>query len=250
MNAMGRVDLGFSDYVVYVDESGDHSLTSIDAEFPVFALTFCVFRKVDYFASIVPAIEEFKFEFWGHDSVILHESDIRKQHGPFAFLRSGPEARAGFFDRLNSVMDTADFEIIASVIDKKRHLEKYSRPMNPYDVALLFCMERLLDLLVLRGQAGRRVHVVFEGRGKNEDRDLEVAFRRITANGDTWGYRQKTFGQIAFEPVIVTKAANSSGLQLADLTARPIALNVLRPEQQNRAYDTIEDRIINCKVFP
>ena len=28
----------FSDYVVYVDESGDHSLTSIDADYPVFVL--------------------------------------------------------------------------------------------------------------------------------------------------------------------------------------------------------------------
>lgn len=28
----------FSDYVVYVDESGDHSLASIDRDFPVFVL--------------------------------------------------------------------------------------------------------------------------------------------------------------------------------------------------------------------
>ena len=28
----------FSDYVVYVDESGDHSLASIDSDYPVFVL--------------------------------------------------------------------------------------------------------------------------------------------------------------------------------------------------------------------
>ena len=38
----------FSDYIVYVDESGDHSLTSIDKEFPVFSLSFCVVKKSQY----------------------------------------------------------------------------------------------------------------------------------------------------------------------------------------------------------
>jgi hypothetical protein len=36
----------YSDYIVFADESGDHGLTSIDPEFPVFALVFCVFEKI------------------------------------------------------------------------------------------------------------------------------------------------------------------------------------------------------------
>ena len=36
-------DRAFSDYVVYVDESGDHSLTSINPDFPIFCFGFlCV----------------------------------------------------------------------------------------------------------------------------------------------------------------------------------------------------------------
>ena len=35
----------FSDFMVYVDESGDHSLTSIDKNYPIFVLAFCVFYK-------------------------------------------------------------------------------------------------------------------------------------------------------------------------------------------------------------
>ena len=38
----------FSDFMVYVDESGDHSLTSIDKNYPIFALAFCVFYKQHY----------------------------------------------------------------------------------------------------------------------------------------------------------------------------------------------------------
>ena len=37
--------MNFSDYIVYVDESGDHSLTSINPQNPVFVLVFCVFES-------------------------------------------------------------------------------------------------------------------------------------------------------------------------------------------------------------
>ncbi|WIX32645.1 DUF3800 domain-containing protein [Salinicola sp. JS01] len=37
---------GFSDFVVYVDESGDHGMLNIDANYPVFVLAFCIrYRK-------------------------------------------------------------------------------------------------------------------------------------------------------------------------------------------------------------
>ncbi len=43
----------YSHYVVYVDESGDHSLASIDAEFPVFVLALCIFNKRHYAEKIM-----------------------------------------------------------------------------------------------------------------------------------------------------------------------------------------------------
>jgi len=39
------MDAGFSDYIIHVDESGDHSLESIDPNYPVFVLAFCIFNK-------------------------------------------------------------------------------------------------------------------------------------------------------------------------------------------------------------
>ena len=45
----------FSDYVVYVDESGDHSLTSINPDFPIFVLAFCVFHNRLCSEMIIPA---------------------------------------------------------------------------------------------------------------------------------------------------------------------------------------------------
>ena len=45
----------FSDYIVYADKSGDHGLVSIDPEYPVFALTFCIIRKENYIDVVGPA---------------------------------------------------------------------------------------------------------------------------------------------------------------------------------------------------
>jgi hypothetical protein len=59
---------------------------------------------------------------------------------------------------------------------------------------------------------------------------------------------------------VADKKANSEGLQLADLTARPIGLSALRPEQENRAAAVLEGKYyrdqngkklgIGLKVFP
>jgi hypothetical protein len=45
----------FSDYLIFADESCDHGLSSIDPQFPVFALVFCMLTKNDYLNRIVPA---------------------------------------------------------------------------------------------------------------------------------------------------------------------------------------------------
>ena len=70
-----------SSYIFYADESGDHSLTSIDVNFPVFALSLCGFKKSSYCSQIVPRFQRIKFHYFGHDAVILHEHEIRKQKG-------------------------------------------------------------------------------------------------------------------------------------------------------------------------
>ena len=96
-------DRAFSDYVVYVDESGDHSLTSINPDFPIFVLAFCVFHKRHYSEMIIPAVEKLKFNYFGHDSVVLHENEIRRQKGPFTFL-SQRTVRQEFMGQLDGII--------------------------------------------------------------------------------------------------------------------------------------------------
>lgn len=72
------VECCFSDYVVYVDESGDYLLVSIDVGYLVFVLVLCVFYKWYYSEKIIFVIEKLKFNYFGYDSVVLYEIDICK----------------------------------------------------------------------------------------------------------------------------------------------------------------------------
>lgn len=239
----------FSDYVVYIDESGDHSLTSITPHYPVFVLVFCVFEKRAYYETVVPAVQKLKFDFWGHDCVILHGHEIRKAHGNFHILQNS-EVRPRFMERVNALIESAPCTLIVSVIDKNRHVRRYAYPANPYEIALAFCMERLQRWLEEKGQADRPTHLIVERRGKAEDIALELEFRRIV--------QSRNYGNL--EIVFMDKKHNSSGLQFADLVAHPIGRHAINPTQPNRAYDLIAPKFrqgpggrvpgYGLKIFP
>lgn len=234
-----------SEYIIYVDESGDHSLTSIDPQYPIFSLAFFIVNKNDYTRDIVPRFQELKFSWFGHDMVIMHEADLRKRTSPFVFLGI-PEKGARFMSELSQILTEINFSVVAAVIDKNRLAERYNRPENPYSLALLFCLERAKGFLIDQGQGEKLTHVICESRGKKEDAELELEFLRITAgrhflrNGPLEG----------FNLVFADKKCNSTGLQVADLIARPIGLNVLRPDQPNAAFDIIRRKLWDRKRFP
>jgi hypothetical protein len=59
------VSASFGDFLVFVDESGDHNLTQIDPQFPVFVLLFAIIPKEEYVTQVCPGLQRFKFEFGG-----------------------------------------------------------------------------------------------------------------------------------------------------------------------------------------
>lgn len=226
----------FSDYVVYVDESGDHSLTSIDKDYPIFVLAFCIFHKRHYAEKIIPAIEKLKFNYFGHDSVVLHENEICKQKGDFAFLTHLP-TRNAFMASLTSIMEESNFILISCVVDKARLSRGAGGPPNPYHIALGICLEALHRFLAEKMQEHVTTHVVVECRGRKEDAELELVFRRI-CDGDNSAGRI-----LPFDVVFADKKTNLAGLQLADLVARPVGLSYLRPQQPNQAFDILKKKL-------
>lgn len=243
----------FSDYVIYVDESGDHNLVQTNSPYPIFSLAFCIFKKDQYVGSVVPALQNLKFAWFGHDAFVLHERELRKREKPFDVLAKREKHHA-FMEHVSELMRAAPMTVIAAVINKERHNQHYADPDNPYELALKFCMERTIHFLRGAGQTDKLTHLIVECRGKKEDAALELEFRRI-CDGASW------VGPInCLDIVFVDKRANSTGLQIADLIARPIGIHVLRPEQENRAYTIIQSKFrrngagrflgFGLKVFP
>lgn len=221
----------FSDLVVYVDESGDHGLRNLDPNYPVFVLAFCVFYKRHYCERVVPALHRFKFDHFGHDLVVLHEHDIRKEQGAFRF--ASRLHKQAFLDGLTDLIEASNFILISCVIDK-RSLQRGSQAEdNPYHLALGFCLETLYELVLEKRQQNQITHVVVECRGRREDDELELEFRRVCDGANRLGQR------LPFKIVFADKRVDSPGLQLADLVARPIGLRLLRPGQDNRAFDML-----------
>lgn len=233
-----------SSFVVFVDESGDHSLESIDEGYPVFALTFCIFSQDVYVDRLCPRVNRLKFQLFGHDHVVFHESEIVRRKGRFAQM--GKESREKLMDDLSVIMKETPFDIVAVIIDKKRHKARYSDPVHPYHLAMQFGLERIFKFLSARGEGTKETHFVFEARGGKEDTDLELAFRRV-CDGANWERKQ-----YPFQICIADKKTNSIGLQIADLTARPIGLSVLRPDQLNRAFEILKPKLgrYGKKIFP
>lgn len=226
----------FSDYLVFVDESGDHNLVHIDPQFPVFVLLFAIIHKDDYVNRVCPGLQRFKFDFWGHDEVVLHEHEIRKPFGDFLFLLQKP-IRERFLARLTAQMEDLPATVVAVVIDKPAYAQRYHAPVSPYDYALETGLERVFRQLESLGQTAGTTAIIVEKRGRREDTELELAFRRVC---DGVNALHRSF---PMQLVMISKSSNSAGLQLTDLMARPVALHHLRPGQPNRAFEIIETKL-------
>ena len=242
----------FSDYVVFVDETGDHGMTNINHDFPLFGLAFCVFKKSAYIERITPELRRLKFATFGHDLVVLHEHDIRKKEK--AFSQMSREPREAFLSALTQIIEAAPFTLITVIIDKRLMHPASAEATNPYHLALMFGLERVFGFFSAHEQEEKLTHIVVESRGKREDGELELEFRRICEGANEHGQR------LPFRLIMADKRTNSEGLQLADMVARPVAISVLRPDQPNRAMDILKNKFwhnaegeINnhgLKIFP
>jgi hypothetical protein len=229
----------FSEYIIFADESGDHGIASINPENPIFVLVFCIFKKTDYISVVKQAIAKLKIDFWGHDLVVFHNHEIRKSAGEFVFLFD-EEIRRIFLHALNELIRNIPFSIAATAIDK-RYLYDNPNSGNPYLLALGSCLEQTIDFLEKKEQLQQITHIIVESRGKHEDRDLGLAFDQIAARILPERY--------PLDLRFANKQTNSSGLQIADLVAHPIARHIVKREQPNKAFDIVKKKILGYPAY-
>jgi hypothetical protein len=242
--------------IVYMDETGDHTLELVDKDYPIFGLVMVIYNSDAYADKIVPSIYRLKIDFFGHEGIVLRSYDIRKQKGPYAFL-SDAMRRNEFYSRINAIMGLEDYTLIASMIRKQHHKDRYGEAAaNPYDLAMEFALERLLPLLEKEGQT--EVYFMAEARGKKEDDQLSLSFYRFVNEGNVYVSADRV-KRIQFRLTFRSKEINIVGMQTADLATYPTARHIIDPSKPNPAYDILRPRfyigpgpglVRGLKVFP
>lgn len=128
--------------LMFLDESGDHNLSLIDPQYPLFVLG-GVIMEADYARDVVtPRMLAFKRELFGTDKLVLHTADITRNRNGFERLKDAG-FRAAFYTQLNVLMAELDYRVVACAIRKDWHLSRYGMAaLDPYLMSLDLLVER------------------------------------------------------------------------------------------------------------
>ena len=231
---------------VFIDECGSHSLTVKEA-FKAFCLAAVIIRDSDF-----PAIDgkwkRWKRKYLGSANKLVHEPDVR--YGNKSFWCDGDHARrAKAVEALSNILDRLDFTAIVCVVNRPAYVKEIgvkalydSLPQHIYLMTMNFLMERVA--MALHGQFnGARARFVIESRGPFEDANMQYEIARLFLDGTsyvsaTW-FRRQFFPGVAFRE----KDRNCTGLQLADLIARPCGQKVIDPTSTPARWPVIRKKL-------
>lgn len=128
--------------VMYLDESGDHSLDKIDPSYPMFVLGGVIVERTYARTVIDPRLRDLKDAFFGRDDIILHTADLVRAKNGFEALKDSA-LRAAFYDALNAMMRELEYTVVACAIKKDEHLAQYgANADDPYMYSLRVVVER------------------------------------------------------------------------------------------------------------
>lgn len=223
--------------MMFLDESGDHSLTAIDPEYPVFVLGGIIVDAEYAQGELSDYVRQFKINHFGHDNIILHTADIARNRNGFEALADG-QTRKSFVLALNTLMHDLRFTVVACVIKKDLHLSKYGiGAVDPYLLSLNILVERFCFEIGNVESGGR---IIAERRNPTLDRQLELAWSGLRVAGTRY-VRAVDINKRVSGLTLLSKKDNHAGLQLADLVVSPIGRHVAG-KQGREDWNVIEQK--------
>lgn len=241
-------------YYLYIDECGDQNLENFNPEFPIFTLCGVLVTK-DNSKKLESDLNALKREFWGNEEIIMHSREIRRCKNEFQILLD-PEVKNRFYSRINSILSQNEvYVVVACTILKEPFIRFFSNTEDVYGLSLSYLLERSI-LCIDDKKDNAVIDVIFEKRGKVEDRNLVRFYNRLRMTGTKWVDAARLQGRIK-SFTSRSKKDNTAGLQIADLIAYPIARKVLNLKATNPTFDIIKPSIyaqdgamLGFKVIP
>jgi len=250
------------EYILCLDECGSHVPEAARSNFPVFCVSGIILSKAAY-GTIDDLWKAWKTTYLGSPDIVVHEPEVRGCTKNFR--RSTSSERENLWKALEDILAKIDFTCICAVVDLRSFYELHPDgkvdhflPKSIYLMCIDFIMERFVNFLHHRDDA--RGSVVAESRGTVEDAIVHAEFMRLLTEGTQ--YVPPVSFRWALRPYIefYVKKRNHTGLQIADLSARPFAEKILAPETTPARWDIFSARLYDgmkdaphsygLKVFP
>ena len=224
-------------YFMFVDESGDASVQSIDTSFNTFILCGVLISEASYSIFDI-ACKELKMKYFETDEVIFHLSKMRAKKGVFKIFQA-PAVLANFLVDFHELLTNTDFKIISVLINKPAYIIKYPQRNSVYQEALKFMCER--SVFCLRKEDIVKKFFIFMEQRDSQDIFIKKYYTANISNGTPFMSRME---MRVCEPFLNfrKKKANINGLQLADICAYPIGRKHLSPDTINPLYDIVHSK--------
>ncbi len=224
--------------ILFLDESGDHNLSIIDPQYPLFVLGGVIVDKEYAENQLTEAVNKFKKDTFGTQDIILHTADISRNRNGFEEMKKAA-FRERFYERINNLMRSLDYMVIACVVQKKELLSRYGlAALDPYLLSLDILVERFC--FEIGDKQGGGV-IIAERRCSTLDRELELAWLNLKIQGTRYIKAHEVERRIT-ALTLRAKTDNIAGLQLADLVVTPLGRYVMgKPRKED--FAVIESKL-------
>lgn len=217
-----------AEFTLHLDESGDHTDSHPDTEGRRYLGLLGVVLRSNTIANFRAELDSFKLKHFpgmAPGQPVLHRKEIMYSKGAF-FLLQDPAKRSDFDSDLLQLIRQSKYMLLGVVVDKSLHLPRdYRRLRDPYHYGTQVMLERYCKWLSRRNATGS---IVAEARGKKENRDLRNFFGEFFTNGSIYIDSTTVRRTLVTNRIeILPKKANHPVLQLADLLAAPVKLDIL-----------------------
>ncbi|MBX7044723.1 MAG: DUF3800 domain-containing protein [Ignavibacteria bacterium] len=235
-------------HLLFIDESGNHGLNSIDPAFPVFVLSGILVSEEEY-EKMKLEINDIKNEFWEDKKVIFHSRDIRKCEKEFIILFD-LKIKEQFYLKLNGALERLPYSVFITAIEKEKYIKKFGKITNSvYEISTSSLIDEALNFILKNAHHQDEFKIIFEKRGKKEDNELLKYVNTLISAG-TQNLTAEQLKRFNITIDFKNKADNINGLQIADLIAYPTARFVIDFKRANPSYDLIKSKIVSFTMLP
>ena len=226
-------------HFLFIDESGEACINTVDLRFNVFVLCGIIFREDDY-AEFDEQMKKLKRKHFGTEQVIFHSVEMRKQTNAFKIFQD-EAVLASFYADIGPIFTNSRYKLFSCVINKEQYKARYQNKNQAYEDSLKFLCERGL-YHIKATEASGTLHVCLEKRQKGKDNYLIKYYKSFIKYGTDY---VSTYDLLRCDKRLHFrgKQANINGLQFADLCAYPIARKHLSPSSRQPTYDLFEKNI-------